>query len=101
MPEDHHDETNANQELVQSIELPLNIGTPSSNNTQIITTGDADMEDEDPEDALRTLLNMTLYKISNLCHLDLFDIGWFKLVTNMIDDRRWTQMVQTKKDRTD
>ena len=95
MPNDHHDKTNSNQESMQSIELPLNIDTPSSNNTQTVTTDDADMEDEDPEDALRTLSNMKRYKISNLCHLNLFDVGWSKLGTNMEEDRRWTQMLQT------
>ena len=96
MPEYHHDEINSNQESIQSVELPLNIDTPSSNNTQTVTTGDVDMEDEDPEDALRTLSNMKRYKISNLCHLNFFDVGWSKLGTNMKEDRRWAQMLQTQ-----
>ena len=83
MPEDHHDEKKSSQESMQSIELPLNIDTPLSNNTKTVITGDADMEDEDPEDALRTLSNMNQYKISNLYHLNCFDVGWSKLGTNM------------------
>ena len=68
---------------MQSIELSLNIDTSSSNNTQTVKMGDTDMEDKDPEDALRTLSNMNQYKISNLYHLNCFDVGWSKLGTNM------------------
>ena len=57
---------------MQSIELSLNIDTSSSNNTQTVKMGDTDMEDKDPEDALRTLSNMKRYKISSFCHLNFF-----------------------------
>ena len=58
MPEDNYDEINSYQKSIQSVESPLNIDTPSSNNTQTVRTGDTDMADEDPEDTIRTLSNM-------------------------------------------
>ena len=49
--------------------------------------------EEDPEDTLRSLFNLKKYKINNLCHRNLFTIGWNILGENMEEDRRWTHML--------
>ena len=53
-----------------------------------------DTEEEDSDDDLRILSNIKKYKISNLCHQNLFTLGWSKLDENMEEDRRWTKMIQ-------
>ena len=88
MSDDHQDDT---------IELDSNESLPSP--SEKTSTSDVDVteeDDEDPEDALRTLSNMKRYKINNLCCQNLYEVGWSKLGANMEEDRRWTQMLQTQ-----
>ena len=83
IPEDHQ-----NSEVESDEQIPLS--------NKVTQTNDQDVDNEDPEDALRTLSNMKKYKINNLCSLNLFDVGWSKLGENMEEDRRWKKMLQTQ-----
>lgn len=63
-----------------------------SNNTidEIINT---DEVEEVPEDALCSLSNLKKYKINNICHRNLYNIGWSILGENKEEDQRWAQMM--------
>ena len=76
------------------VESEPNDQTPLSN--EFTSTSEVDVDNEDSEDALRTLSNMKKYKINNLCYQNLFDVGWSKLGANMEEDRRWKQMLQAQ-----
>ena len=51
-------------------------------------------DDEDPDNALKSLSNMKRYKVNPMCHQNAVQIGWDKLGNGLEEERRWLMSLQ-------
>ena len=95
--EDAHNKLLEDDVYIEDDNGEMEIG--STDNNPINTNKDiqdVDESNEDPEDALRSLSNLKKYKINDICHKDIFAVGWLILGDNMEEDRRWKHTIQSQ-----